>query len=381
MIPNPSRGDDIPPDGPGPSPLVFHESVYGYAPTPLIELPEVARSLGLSTLWVKVESSRFGLPAFKILGASWAAYRELRRLVGAESEPVGGFAPLVRRIAATGIKRLVASTEGNHGRAVARVASWLDLDATILVPRGTARERVEAIRGERAEVVEVNGSYDDTVERARDLAEEGCLLIQDTAWPGYERIPRWVVQGYATMFHEIDRQLEHDRRAGPTLVLVQAGVGSLASAVVIHYRASGRSASPVILSVEPVDAAGVQASIRAGLPVEVPGPHRSIMAGLNCGRISSLAWPVLSAGLDGALTIEDRHAERAVCELAAANVSAGASGAAGLAGLLGLRELVAAGQSEERSGLEKPSRVLVFCTEGITDRAAHDRILARGNSR
>lgn len=151
-------------------------------------------------MWVKNESSRLGLPAFKILGATWAVYRELRRRIGAQDQPVGGFDAIEDRLASIQPLRLVASTEGNHGRAVARVASWLGLTATILIPVEAGAQKIEAIRSEGAEVVEIDGSYDETVERVRGMAGPENLLIQDTAWDGYETIPRWIVEGYARTF-------------------------------------------------------------------------------------------------------------------------------------------------------------------------------------
>ena len=345
----------------GPSPMPFHRALPQYAPTPLVELSTLAGELGVDAVWVKDESSRLGLPAFKILGASWAVYRVLRRLIGAESEPVGGFGALEERLAPFYPLRLVASTEGNHGRAVARVAAWLGFESMILIPSGADERRIDAIRGEGAEVVEVDGTYDDTVEQVRRLVGPRDLLIQDTAWDGYETIPRWVVQGYATMLLEVDEQLAD--RDGPTLVAVQCGVGSLASAVVTHYRRSGLGSPPALVSVEPLGAACVQASFRRGRRSPAPALRESIMAGLNCGEMSTLAWPVLRAGLDASLAIDDAQAARGVQELERGGISAGASGAAGLAGVLALRWATRDGTVTGRLAIGRATRILVFCTE------------------
>jgi diaminopropionate ammonia-lyase len=212
LVWNRSRGE-LPSAGSVTSPLSFHQALPDYVATPLVDLPTLADEIGVESVRVKDESLRLGLPAFKILGASWAVYRALRRRVGAEDEPVGGFETIAHRLASCRHLRLVASTEGNHGRAVARVARWLGLRSTILIPASAASTKIEAIRSEGAEVVEVDGSDDDTVERVRRMDGPDNLLIQDTAWEGYEAIPRWVVEGYATMLFEVDEQLAEHRRA------------------------------------------------------------------------------------------------------------------------------------------------------------------------
>jgi diaminopropionate ammonia-lyase len=329
----------------------------------MIELPQLAKETGVDHIWVKDESTRLGLPAFKILGASWAVYRELRRRVAAEDEPVAGFDALRERVDALRPFRLVASTEGNHGRSVARVARWLDVESTILIPASAERRRIEAIRSEGAEVVEVDGTYDDTVARLGQVCRPGDLMIQDTAWEGYETIPRWVVQGYSTMLVEIDEQLASLGSQGPTLVVVQCGVGSLASAVVLHFRRRPDTETVTLLSVEPRHAACVQDSVRIGRRSVVPTRREAYLAGLNCGQPSTLAWPVLSAGLDAAMSIDDEQARGGVRELDRAGIPAGPSGAAGLSGVLTLCRAGLGEEARARLGLGAGARILVFCTE------------------
>lgn len=216
----------------------FHAGLVGYAPTPLVELPSLAAELGVGRVFVKDESSRLGLPAFKALGATWAVHRALAD----HAEPV----------------TLVTATDGNHGRAVARTARLLGQRALVFVPEGVHPAAVAAIVAEGAEVTEVVSSYDDAV-RAAATAASGAVLIQDMAWPGYEQIPRWIVEGYSTLCWEIDEQLGE---VGPDLVAIPVGVGSLAQAVVTHYRSQpGRP--PVLLSVEPLTAACVLESLTA----------------------------------------------------------------------------------------------------------------------
>jgi diaminopropionate ammonia-lyase len=300
----------------------WHRSLPGYAPTPLVDARAAAQALGVARVWVKDESSRFGLPAFKILGASWAIERALRER--------GDRPPIA------------CATDGNHGRAVARVARRRGLEATVFVPAAMIAARREAIAAEGARVEVVEGSYDEAVERA---AASGALVVQDTAWPGYEEIPGWIVDGYATIGAEIDVE--------PDMVAVQIGVGSFAAAMVRRF------AGARIVGVEPVAADCALRSVEAGEPVEVPGPHDSVMAGLNCGRVSSVAWPVISRGIEAFATVSDDRAREAVALLARDGVTAGESGAAGLAGLLAFRDELA---------LRRENVVLVVNTEGDTSK-------------
>ena len=295
--------------------LEFHRSLPGYAPTPLVQAPACARALGVERVLVKDESSRLGLPSFKILGASWAAQRALASQ-----------------------HTLTCATDGNHGRAVARVARWLGLGAIVFVPADMAPARRAAIADEGAEVRVVDGTYDEAVERAAALAGPDVLVVQDT---GDGDVPAWVIDGYGTIGAEID--------AEPELVAVQIGVGSFAAAMVRRF------AGARIVGVEPADAACALASADAGAPTNVPGPHMSVMAGLNCGRVAPAAWPTISRGIEAFAAIEDRWARTAVHLLAADGVTAGESGAAGLAGLLAFR-----------AELDLPPSVLVINTEGST---------------
>ena len=200
------------PGGSDPRPGHFHRSMPGYARSPLAHAPTTARALGLERLLVKLEVERYGLPSFKILGASWAICRALSARAG-RGEPAATFAQLRELAAAQGELTLVAATDGNHGRAVARMARLLGLGAQILVPEHTAAARIEAIAGEGAEVEVVRGSYDDAVALSAAAAGERHLVISDTSWPGYEDVPGWVADGYTTIFEELAAQLDELRRS------------------------------------------------------------------------------------------------------------------------------------------------------------------------
>lgn len=326
------------------APLRFHRSLDGYEPTPLVDATELAAEWGVGRVLLKFERERFGLPAFKFLGASWAA----RRLLG---EP-----PYDPKI------ELVAATDGNHGRAVARVARRAGLRAHILMPAGTAQARIDAIVNEGANVEIVDGTYDDAVRRSASVAGPTRLVLSDTSWPGYEDVPRWVIEGYATIFREVDEQ---SGGAPIDVAVIPIGVGALAAAAVRHLAGRARLAG-----VEPESAACVLESIAAGEIVEVPGPHTSIMAGLNAGLPSLVAWPAMRDGFDVFCAVSDDVAVAGMRRLAALGLAAGevSGGTAGAtAALLADRDSRAALAADDRS------TVLLVLTEGVTDPAGYAR--------
>lgn len=315
----------------------FHATLPGYLPTPLRDLPDLAVELGVGRVLVKDESLRLGLPAFKVLGASWACHQVVSAHPGA---------------------RLVTATDGNHGRAVARMARQFGVGATVFVPDVMDPTTAQRIADEGADVVWANSGYDGAVRAAADFAaaDSSRELVQDTAWPGYEQVPAWIVEGYDTLLAEIDESLGDP----PDLIVVPVGVGSLAEAVVRHARQPGARHSRV-LAVEPDTAACVLASLLAGTPIEVP-TAATVMAGLNCGVMSASAWPILLAGLDAAVAVTDRQALQAVADLRDLGVSSGPSGAATLAGAR-----VVLSDPGRRAPLDLPDDavVVLLSTEGL----------------
>jgi diaminopropionate ammonia-lyase len=339
----------------------FHASLPGYAPTPLHALPGLARELGTGHIYLKDEAHRFGLQAFKALGASWAMHRlqQQGRLVGTVS----------------------SATDGNHGRAVAWAARRLGLQAKIFMTAHSSRRRVEAIRAEGADVLLVEGTYDDAVRMcAQRSAAEGWQVVADVGYEGYLEIPEWITEGYGTLLDEVDEQLAERALPDPDVVIIQAGVGGIAAAVVQHYGA--REGRPMIAVVEPVDADPLleSALTPAAQPVPSRGRQHSIMACLNCGEVSLTAWPLLRRGVDVFFSIEDRYAEAAMRRLAAPQgadprIVAGESGAAGPGGLIALmsdERLVAA---RHALGLGPDRTVLLINTEGAVDPEAYFRIV------
>jgi diaminopropionate ammonia-lyase len=349
---------------PGREPLGLHRRLPGYEPTPLRSLPDLAADLGLGGVLVKDESSRLGLPAFKMLGASWATYRALVDRLGRDVEPWSTVDELRERLAPLQPVTLATATDGNHGRAVARMARLTGCAARIWVPEHTAAARIEAIESEGARVAVVAGGYDDAVEVVRQAADDRTVIVSDTAWEGYDRVPAWVIEGYSTIFWEVDDQLAEAGLPAPDVVVVPVGVGALAAAAVAHLRRPGGPDGTVLVSVEPDDAACVLASIEAGGLVTLPGRQRSIMAGLNCGTPSPVAWPLVSAGFDWFVAVDDDAARDAMRALARQGIVAGETGAAALAGLAAARGV-----------LDRSATALLLCTEGATDPVAYREIV------
>lgn len=358
------------------NPLEFHRKLPGYVPSRLVNAAPLATELKLGSLWIKDESWRLGLPAFKILGASWATYRALEERFG-PFQPWQTLDEVKEQLKAFQPLALATATDGNHGRAVARMARWLGLEARIFVPTGTVEARIKGIESEGATVTEVRGTYDEAVELASREADDRCLVISDTSWPGYEVVPGWTAEGYSTIFWEIEEELKTQGEAGPDVALVQVGVGALAAAMVRHYRQPGQAGPVRLVSVEPVGADCALVSMQAGKIVTVPGPHTSIMAGLNCGTPSPVAWPLLSGGIDLFLAIEDGRAIQAMRKLAGVGVTSGETGASGLGGLLEIMTGENSAELRGKLGLTPTSRVLLISTEGATDPANYTRLVGQ----
>jgi diaminopropionate ammonia-lyase len=367
----------------------FHSSMPGYRPTPLIDLPALATELAVGAVLVKDESERLGLPAFKILGASWAVNCALSKH-GGYAEPATNLTDLRSRVGNAPIT-LVTATDGNHGRAVARMAHHLGLASRIYVPAGTSEKTLNAIAGEGVQVVETELKYDDVVRTAASSTanKPDEILIQDTAWPGYEEIPQLIVAGYDTMFSEIDTQLGEQV---PDLIAVPTGVGSLLLAALQHcpstssghmrtgsghmrtssghmrtssgHISTGSGPGPAVLAVEPVTAACVTASLAAHTRISVDTSVSTIMAGLNCGTISTIAWPVIRDQLGAAVTVTDDQARVAMQRLHELGIRAGPSGAASLAGVR-----VAFSDADQRAALavEADTVVILISTEGLVE--------------
>ena len=270
----------------------FHHTLPGYEPTPLVRRTALAQVLGLGDLYVKYEAPRFGLGAFKGLGASWA----LHRLAQVQGSPAA----------------VSAASEGNHGRAVAWAARLQGIPCMIFLPAHVAAERVANIRGEGATVILVDGSYEDAVRRCDvESREKGWQVISDVGYDGYLDIPELVVEGYSTLFQEVDEQLDAAGWLPPDLVLIPGGVGGILHAGVVHYR--GRSGVRVV-GVEPSSADCLTTSLESadGRPTLATGDGRTTMACLNCAEVSLSSWPAIRAGVDAMIAIDDGVAAEGV---------------------------------------------------------------------
>lgn len=320
--------------------------------TSLVRLPALAASLGLGAVWVKDETRRFDLPAFKSLGVEFAVEALRRR---------GGLA--------TG-QTLVCASAGNHGRAVARAARVGGLAARIYLDQDVAPPRVDAILGEGAEIVRVAGTYDDAVRLAADdAARTGSLVISDTSYEGYTAVPHDIMLGYTHVMDEAEAAWGVD--GPPEVVVVQAGVGGLLAAIASWLAWRYVDARPRLVAVEPARAACVMASARAGAPATVAGPLTTIMAGLRCGEVSPAAFEAAQAIVDAYVAIDDPWCRAAMRQFARPQgadpaLAVGTSGSAGLGAILA----VAANDEARRTlGFTATTRVMAIATEGVTEPA------------
>lgn len=358
----------------------FHASMPGYRPTPLVDLAALASHLGVGRILVKDESQRFGLNAFKALGGSYAIARILgdryglqdlsfEQLSCLQSEPL----------------TFVTATDGNHGRGVAWAASKFGQRAVVYLPKGSAKSRVEAIRALGAEADVLDHNYDEAVRyAARQADRNGWVLVQDTGWQGYEQIPAWIMQGYLTMADEAWEQLEVLRAAKPSHVFLQAGVGSMAGAVLGFFR--NRLGNNLHASImEPATAACVYRSVVIGdeEPHTVSGDLQTIMAGLACGEPNPLAWPILRDCASTWFSCPDYLAAlgmRILGRPLAGDVAviAGESGAIGVGLLAVLMQASEFTHLRQQMQLGPGSTVLIINTEGATDPENYLDVVWRG---
>lgn len=345
-----------------PDVLAFHQSLPHYALTPLVSLPIIGRELGIAHLLLKYEGSRLGLPAFKMLGASYATVRVLSRRLGLEENgiPVTSLeilGPAAQKQELT----LYAATDGNHGRAVAKMARYLGIKARIFVPSMLDQEAKSKIASEGAEVVVVDGDYDFSVLRTKEAAERHVdgkgVLISDTALDVHDETAKFIVDGYQTMFDEIEDQVPRVSGEAPiTHVLTPVGVGSLAQAVVTHFGRRPASQAPSIITVEPETAACLKRSLEEGEMTSL-NAEETICSGMCCGTLSATAWPLLKDAVAMAVVVGDAEVHEAVSQLSQHEVYAGPCGAATLAGLAKLAK-------SGTLSFGSQDIVVILCTEG-----------------
>ena len=366
----------------------FHQGFPQYSVTPLANLSGMAERLGLGGLYVKDESYRFGLNAFKVLGGSFAMARYIAEEMGRDvSEMTYDYLTSEQFQDDFGQATFFTATDGNHGRGVAWAANKLHQRAVVHMPKGSTQTRFDNIAKEGAQVTIEEVNYDDCVRMAAaEAAEtEHGVVVQDTAWDGYEKIPSWIMQGYGTMAAEAAEQLRALEVNRPTHVFVQAGVGSLASAMVGYFANLFPTCPPkfVIMEAAAADCLYQGAKAADGDPRIVGGDLQTIMAGLACGEPNTIGWDILRNHADAFLSCPDWVAAKGMRMLAAPvkgdpSVTSGESGAVGMGVISTIMSDPAYAELRDELGLDKSSRVLLFSTEGDTDPDRYKQIVWDG---
>ena len=369
----------------------FHESFPQYSKTPLTKLDQMAAYLGVKEVYIKDESYRFGLNAFKVLGGSFAMARFIAKETGKDVSQLPYAVLTSEKLREEfGQATFFTATDGNHGRGVAWAANRLGQKAVVHMPKGSTQTRLQNIAKEGAQVDIQEMNYDDCVRLAAKEAEETerGVIVQDTAWDGYEEIPSWIMQGYGTMAMEAGEQLAEYGCERPTHVFVQAGVGSLAGAVVGYFTNLYPDNPPTFVVVEADVAACLYKGAAAGDgdPRIVDGDMQTIMAGLACGEPNTISWDILKNHVTVFIAAPDWVAAKGMRMLAApikgdAPVTSGESGAAPFGALVAMATMDDYKDLRQAIGLDENSRVLLFSTEGDTDPDRYKNIVWEGKEK
>lgn len=365
----------------------FHKSFPEYEPTPLAELRQLAKHIGVAGMYVKDESYRFGLNAFKVLGGSFAMARYLAEKLGKDIGELSYSeltSPETRK--ALGEITFATATDGNHGRGVAWTANRLKQKSVVYMPKGSSETRLKNIQAEGADASITDLNYDDAVRLITQRANEnGWIVVQDTAWEGYEDIPAWIMQGYGTMAAESLAQLQTLHVQKPTHIFVQAGVGSLAGAVQGYFAAMFGEDRPktVIVESDQADCMYKSGLANDGKAHAVGGDMVTIMAGLACGEANIIGWNILRDYSDAFVSCPDWVAANGMRILgnplaSDPHVTSGESGAVTTGLVYELMTNPEMKELKEQLGLNEQSRILVFSTEGDTDPAKYRSITWQG---
>ena len=366
----------------------FHRSFPQYSVTPLAELSGMAKELGLSGLYVKDESYRFGLNAFKVLGGSFAMARYIAQKTGKDVSAMSyEYLTSEKLKEEFGQATFFTATDGNHGRGVAWAANKLGQKAVVHMPKGSVKTRFDNIAREGAQVSIEELNYDDCVRMAaaEAAATPNGVVVQDTAWEGYEEIPAWIMQGYGTMASEAADQLRELGAGRPTHVFVQAGVGSLAGAIQGFFVNRYPDCPPTVIVMEAkaADCLYQGAVAGDGKPRFVTGDLQTIMAGLACGEPNTIGWDILKNHTAAFLSCPDWVAAKGMRMLSAPvkgdpRVISGESGAVGRGVISTVMTDEAYADFRAAVGLDSSSRVLMFSTEGDTDPVNYKKVVWDG---
>lgn len=357
----------------------FHKTIPGYRETPLVSLSCAAGEYGIDSIFVKDESQRFGLKAFKGLGGSYAMFRILCERLGLDpgAADYDTFREAEVRRRCSGVE-FVTATDGNHGKGVSWAAKLFGCKAHIYMPKGSVEARRRAIEEAGSAVAEITElNYDMTVEYAALAAERnGWELIQDTAWEGYEKCPRWIIDGYLTLAAEAAEQMGEKK---PTHIFLQAGVGAMAGGIEAYFMNRFREEPPLVTIVEPMDVACIYKSVLAGdgKAHSIEGNPQTIMAGLNCGTPCTAVWPILRDCSAYFCACEDSVTEEGMRAYARPlgsdkAVVAGESGAVTYGLLL---EILKSDSLREQFKIDEKSVILLINTEGDTDPGNYRKVL------
>lgn len=357
----------------------FHKTITGYSATPLWKLNGLSKHLGVKDIWLKDESHRFGLNAFKVLGGSFAVAKVLNELPGFKRDRIS-FS--LFKDPATQQKlneiTLVTATDGNHGRGVAWTAQQFGCKCVVYMPKGSTRKRLNNIKSHGAQAYIIDGNYDEAVLLAKTNSEKyGWILVQDSSWQGYEKIPTWIMNGYFTLMEEINEQINCEI---PTHIFIQCGNGSLPASILSYCIEKYKNEKPVFAVVEPEDAACVYESFSKQVLTTLYNEMKTIMAGLACGTPSLLAWNILKDYSDYFIKCSDDVTIKGMQilsqqEFGDTKIISGESGAV-TTGLI--YHLLSEPKNQPLCnilGLNENSRILLISTEGNTDPETYDKII------
>jgi diaminopropionate ammonia-lyase len=338
-----------------------------YEITPLHSLTEIAKTIGVKKIWYKDESTRFKLGSFKALGGAYAVAKQIINELKQKHQIDADIQALLSSKYESEVRKISVScaTDGNHGRSVAWGARLFGCECVIYIHRHVSKGRENAIKALGAHVIRIEGNYDDSVRKAAEDAKNfNRLIVSDTSYPGYMDIPKDVAMGYTVMLDEIVRQLDDEI---PTHVIIQGGVGGLASAACAYFWQKWQSMRPMFIVVEPVQANCLQLSAKNNRPCVVTGELETLMAGLACGEVSLLAWEILAVGTDYFTTINEEVVAPTMRLLADFDIEAGESAVPGLATLI-------TSAAQNKLAIDENSKVLLIGTEGATDPLLYEKL-------
>ncbi|MBN7573015.1 MAG: diaminopropionate ammonia-lyase [Clostridium beijerinckii] len=365
----------------------FHSNFHNYSMTPLTELKNLASTLGVSNIYVKDESYRFGLNAFKVLGGSYAIGNYIAEKLGQDIDNLP-----YDKITSDEVKKelgditFITATDGNHGRGVAWTANRLRQKSVVYMPKGSSLERLNNIKAEGADASITDMNYDEAVRFSNDLAEKnGWVMVQDTAWEGYEKIPTWIMQGYTTMAYEVYMQLQEMKEDMPTHIFLQAGVGAFAGAVQGFFASVYGEKRPITTIVEPNKADCIYRTSEKndGKLHFVTGDMDTIMAGLACGEPCRIGYEVLRDYSDNFVSCPDYVTAKGMRVMgnpveSDKKIISGESGAVTIGLIAEIFENKDLQWLKEELKLDENSRILCFSTEGNTDKESYRDIVWNG---